>query len=120
MSPSAEWQRSFSARFAIAHSLCDRTPMSERPTDFKTVVRSQLGALETLIRLARVRARMRATMDVIARAEEKIRMVRQQLASANARASAGKDDPPYTTLDASVARGGAILMEAKPEPPQVT
>jgi hypothetical protein len=94
--------------------------MSERPTDFKTVVRSQLGTLETLIRLARVRARMRTTMDVIARAEEKIRMVRQLLASADARASAGKADSPSIKLDASVARGNTILMEAKPESPQAT
>jgi hypothetical protein len=55
--------------------------MSERPTDFVTIVRTHLTTVEALNRTAQMRARMRVTMDVIARTEAQIRMVRQLLDS---------------------------------------
>jgi len=55
--------------------------MSERQTDFVTIVRTHLTTVEALNRTAQMRARMRVTMDVIARTEAQIRMVRQLLDS---------------------------------------
>jgi hypothetical protein len=57
--------------------------MLDQQGDLGNVVRSQLTTLEALNRVARIRARIRATMDAIARAEEKIRLVRELLADAS-------------------------------------
>lgn len=55
--------------------------MSDHPTDFVMTVRTQATAVEALNRAAQMRARIRVTMDVIARTEAQIRMVRQLLES---------------------------------------
>ena len=55
--------------------------MSDQPADFVMIVRTQLTPVEALNRAAQLRARFRVTMDVIARTEAKIRMVRQLLES---------------------------------------
>jgi hypothetical protein len=53
--------------------------MPDQPTDFVATVRTQVTAVEALNRVAQLRVRIRATMDVIARTEAKIRQVRQLL-----------------------------------------
>jgi hypothetical protein len=53
--------------------------MQDQPTDFVAIVRTQVTAVEALNRVAQLRVRIRATMDVIARTEAKIRLVRQLL-----------------------------------------
>jgi hypothetical protein len=55
--------------------------MPDHPSDFVAIVRTQVTAVEALNRVVQLRARIRATMDVIARTEAKIRMVRQFLES---------------------------------------
>lgn len=53
--------------------------MPDQSTDFVAIVRTQVTAVEALNRVAQLRVRIRATMDVIARTEAKIRLVRQLL-----------------------------------------
>jgi hypothetical protein len=73
--------RSFSARLRRSHLLRGQPIMSDQPADFVMIVRTQLTTVEALNRAAQLRARFRVTMDVIARTEAKIRMVRQLLES---------------------------------------
>ena len=55
--------------------------MPDQPTDFVAIVRTQATAVEALNRVAQLRVRIRTTMDVIARTEATIRLVRQLLES---------------------------------------
>lgn len=55
--------------------------MPDQPTDFVVAVRTQRSAVEALNRVAQLRAGIRATLEVIARTEAKIRIVRQLLES---------------------------------------
>jgi hypothetical protein len=64
--------------------------MLNHQADLGLVVRSQLTTLETLNRLAHMRAWIRARIDVIARVEDDIRKVQQLLASAGLPAGAGE------------------------------
>ncbi len=71
----------FSDRVRRSHLLRGQPIMSDNPADFVAIVRTQLTTVEALNRAAQLRARFRVTMDVIARTEAKIRMVRQLLES---------------------------------------
>lgn len=73
--------------------------MLDHPADLGLVVKSQLTALETLNRLAQMRAWIRARIDVIARVEEDIRQVQQLLATAGLPTGASEPRESMNRLD---------------------